>query len=156
MRNTISKIALLAMVFVLAISACAPKTPVATEPPVVATEPPVVATEPPVVATEPPAAEPFVFGMLLVGPYNDHGWSQAHYEAGLYVEQNIPGAKMIYLENVYSGSPTYPGTTASQLAEQLVAQGAKLVIFNSDDMKDEATQICQSPPEIYVIMASGD
>ncbi len=22
------------------------------------------------------------FGMLLVGPYNDHGWSQAHYEGG--------------------------------------------------------------------------
>ena len=25
------------------------------------------------------------FGMLLVGPYNDHGWSQAHYEGGRYV-----------------------------------------------------------------------
>lgn len=21
-----------------------------------------------------------IFGMLLVGPHNDHGWSQAHYE----------------------------------------------------------------------------
>ena len=25
--------------------------------------------------------KPFIFGLLLVGPYNDHGWSQAHYEA---------------------------------------------------------------------------
>ena len=35
-----------------------------------------------------PAADekPFIFGMLLVGPYNDHGWSQAHYEGGKYVE----------------------------------------------------------------------
>ena len=24
----------------------------------------------------------FKFGMILVGPQNDHGWSQAHYEAG--------------------------------------------------------------------------
>ncbi|MCE5207815.1 MAG: BMP family ABC transporter substrate-binding protein [Chloroflexi bacterium] len=94
--------------------------------------------------------------MLLVGAANDHGWSQAHYEAGLYVEQNIPGTKMIYLENVYSGSPAYPGTTTSQLAEQLVSQGAKLVIFNSDDMKDEATIFTQAHPEIDVIMASGD
>lgn len=28
------------------------------------------------------ADEPFTFGMLLVGPYNDHGWSQAHFEGG--------------------------------------------------------------------------
>jgi simple sugar transport system substrate-binding protein len=28
------------------------------------------------------ADKPFVFGMLLVGPYNDHGWSQAHYDGG--------------------------------------------------------------------------
>jgi simple sugar transport system substrate-binding protein len=94
-----SKIALLMVIVIIALSACAPKTPVATEPPVVATEPPVVATEPP--------AGPFVFGMLLVGPYNDHGWSQAHYEAGQYVEEQT-GAKMIYLENVYDGSPDHP------------------------------------------------
>ena len=98
----------------------------------------------------------FTFGMLLVGPHNDHGWSEAHYNAGLYLEQKIPGAKMIYLENVYSGSPAYPGTTTSQLAEQLVEQGAKLIIFNSDDMKDEATKFAQDHPDIYVIMASGD
>jgi simple sugar transport system substrate-binding protein len=98
----------------------------------------------------------FTFGMVLVGPHNDHGWTQAHYDAGLYIEQQIPGAKMIYLENVYSGSPAYPGTTTSQLAEQLVAQGAKLIIFNSDDMKDEATKFAQDHPDVYVIMASGD
>jgi simple sugar transport system substrate-binding protein len=154
MRTTISKIALLAVIFVLAISACGTKTPVATEPPVVATEPPVVVTEPPVVATEPPA-EPFVFGMLLVGPYNDHGWSQAHYEAGLYVEE-LTGAKMIYLENVYDGSPDHPGTTVSQLAEELVAQGAKMIIFNSDAQQEEAIKFAQGNPNIYVIHASGD
>lgn len=27
----------------------------------------------------------FVFGVILVGPRNDRGWSQAHYEGGLYV-----------------------------------------------------------------------
>jgi simple sugar transport system substrate-binding protein len=29
-----------------------------------------------------PLPAEFTFGMLLVGPYNDHGWSQAHYEGG--------------------------------------------------------------------------
>jgi len=33
------------------------------------------------------AKKDFLFGMLLVGPYNDRGWSQAHYEAGKW-EQN--------------------------------------------------------------------
>ncbi len=33
----------------------------------------------------------FTFGLLLVGPYNDHGWSQAHFEGGKYVEKMIPG-----------------------------------------------------------------
>jgi simple sugar transport system substrate-binding protein len=103
-----------------------------------------------------PLGNDFTFGLLLVGPKNDHGWSQAHYDAALYLQGKIPGAKMLYLENVYSGSPAYPGLTTSQLAQQLVDQGAKLVIFNSDDMKDEATKFAQAHPEIYVIMASGD
>ncbi len=103
-----------------------------------------------------PLGDNLTFGMLLVGPKNDHGWSQAHYEAGLYIEENVPGATMLYLENVYSGSPSYPGTTTSQLAEQLVDQGARFIIFNSDDMKDEATKFAQDHPDIYVIMASGD
>jgi len=39
----------------------------------------------------------FTFGMILVGPENDHGWSQAHFEAGKYIEENT-GAKMISLD----------------------------------------------------------
>jgi len=26
--------------------------------------------------------EVYKFGLLLVGPYNDHGWSQAHFDGG--------------------------------------------------------------------------
>ena len=98
----------------------------------------------------------FTFGMLLVGPHNDQGWSQATYEGGQYIEQHVTGAKMVYLENVYSGSPSYPGQTASQLAESLVAQGAKLIFFNSDDMKDEALKFANAHPDIYVIGVSDD
>ncbi len=97
--------------------------------------------------------EEFVFGMLLVGPYNDNGWSQAHYEAGLYLEEKL-NAKMVYLDKVNPADR--PGTTPDQLAEELVAQGAKLVIFNSDDMKDASTTFAKNNPDVYVIMASGD
>jgi len=103
---------------------------------------------------EPEPVEEFVFGILMVGPYNDKGWSQAHYEAGLYVEEKIPGTRMIYLDSVNTADR--PGTTGSQLAEELVQQGAKLIIFNSDDMKDDAVEFTQNNPDIFVIHSSGD
>lgn len=130
------------------LAACA--TPTAA-PPTIAPTPEPEATAPP---PEPTAEEPFVFGMLLVGPYNDHGWSQAHYEAGQYVVENGTGLEMVYLDKVNPADR--PGTTPDQLAEDLVAQGAQLIIFNSDDMKDASTTFAQANPEIAVIMASGD
>ncbi|NTV36933.1 MAG: BMP family ABC transporter substrate-binding protein, partial [Anaerolineaceae bacterium] len=95
-----------------------------------------------------------VFGMLLVGPYNDKGYSQAHYDAGKYVEGKIPGSKMIYLDKVNVGDR--PGTTPDKLAEDLLAQGATVIVFNSDDMKDAAVAFAQKHPEVPVVHASGD
>jgi simple sugar transport system substrate-binding protein len=116
MRKNVMLVALLALTAMLVLTACGPK-PTTVAP---ATQPP--ATQPP--ATEPPAVQEFTFGIVMVGAHNDHGWTQAHYDAGLYVEQKVPGAKMLYIENVYTGSPVLTGTTTAQLAEQLVAQGA--------------------------------
>lgn len=145
MHKNFARLAMLAMALMLVLAACGGGQPAAEEP---TTEQP--AAEQP--AAEQPA-EQFVFGMLLVGPYNDNGWSQAHYEAGLYIEEKI-GAKMIYLDKVNPADR--PGTTPDQLAEELVAQGAKLVIFNSDDMKDASTTFAKNNPDVFVIMASGD
>ena len=92
--------------------------------------------------------------MLFVGPYNDHGWSQAHYEGGKYVEAKIPGAKMIYVDKVNPADR--PGTTPEQLAEDLVAQGAKMIFFTSDDMKDGALAFAKAHPDIPVSSLSGD
>jgi simple sugar transport system substrate-binding protein len=123
------------------------------EPEPVETEPEPVETE--AVETEPPPAEEgLTFGMLLVGPYNDRGWSQAHYDAGLYVEEMLPGSKMVYVDKVNPADR--PGTTPAQLADELLAQGASFVIFNSDDMKDSALEFARAHPEIPVIHASGD
>ncbi len=133
MRKNLMTFALLAMAFVMVLSACGTATTPAPAP-----------TQPPASTATP---QPFVFGMLLVGAKNDNGWSQATFEGGQYIEQNIPGSKMLYLENVYSGSPSYPGQTASQLASQLVSQGAQLIFFNSDDMKDEALKVCAGQSE---------
>ena len=99
-------------------------------------------------------AEPFTFGMVLVGPYNDGGWSQANYEGGLYVEKNLPGAKMVYVDK--ANSADRPGTTVDQLAEELLKQGAKMIFFTSDDMKDGAIAFAKAHPDIPVEFSSGD
>ncbi len=139
------------IIAVLVLSACAKPTAVVTQAPVVATEAPVVATEAP---TEAPvvAAELPVFGMVLIGSAADGGWSQAHYDASLYVQDQIPGLKVSYIDLAVIKT----GTTFAQLADELVAQGANVILFNSDDMKADSTQFAKDNPDVKVIMASGD
>jgi len=100
------------------------------------------------------AGSNLTIGLLLVGPYNDHGWSQATFEGLQYATQKVPGLKMIYIDSVNPSSR--PGTTASQLGESLVAKGAKLIIFNSDDMCDEAVKFAKEHKDIFVVLNSGD
>ena len=89
----------------------------------------------PAAPTAAPTAKPFVFGMVFVGPKDDHGWSQAQYEAGLYLQQKIPGSQMVYLDKV---NPSYrKGTTLEQVIDDLVKQGAQIVFTTSDDFKDD-------------------
>ena len=88
----------------------------------------------------------FIFGMLLVGPFNDRGWSQAHYDAGLYVERKLPGVKMIYLDKVNPADR--PGITLPQLVDDLASKGVRLIIANSDDMKDGAREAAKKNPEM--------
>jgi simple sugar transport system substrate-binding protein len=138
-KNKIMIMTSLMIIFVMLVSACQTATPTETTAPAAPTSPP---------------TQTYTFGLLMVGPYNDHGWSEAHYDAGLYVESKLPGSKMIYVDKVNTADR--PGTTPAQLAESLLSQGAQLIIFNSDDMKDSATEFSQNHPDIPVIMASGD
>lgn len=94
------------------------------------------------------------FGLLLVGPYNDRGWSQAHYEGGKYVEQKFPGAQMIYIDKVNPADRA--GVTVPQLVDDLVAKGCTLIIANSDDMKDGTAQAALDHPTVKFVHISGD
>ena len=99
--------------------------------------------------------KPFVFGLLLVGPYNDHGWSQAHYEAGKALEKESNGKlKMIFIDKVNPADR--PGVTVSQLVDELADQGAKLIFATSDDMKDGVKEAAKNHPDIYFVHVSGD
>lgn len=96
----------------------------------------------------------FPFGVVLVGPYNDHGWSEAHYRAGQYVEENIPGAKMIYLDKLNPADRQ--GTTLEQVVEDMVSQGAKMIFTTSDDFAADTDTVAAKYPDIPFVHISGD
>jgi simple sugar transport system substrate-binding protein len=97
--------------------------------------------------------EPLKFGMVLVGPSNDHGWSQAHFEAGQYVEERL-GAEMIWVDLVNPADK--PETTVQQVIADMIAEGAQFVIATSDDMKDGVQLAAEANPDVPMIWASGD
>jgi simple sugar transport system substrate-binding protein len=101
-----------------------------------------------------PGPASFTFGVVLVGPYNDHGWSEAHYAAGKYVESKIPNAKMIYVDNVNPGAK--PGVTVPQVMDDLVSKGVKLVLTTSDDFKDGTLEAAKKHPSLPIVNVSGD
>ncbi len=43
----------------------------------------------------PAAGGKLTVGLLMVGPYNDHGWSQAHYDGMQYVTAKVPGVDFV-------------------------------------------------------------
>ncbi len=100
------------------------------------------------------STDTFTFGLLMVGPSNDHGWSQAHFEAGKEIEKTVPGSKMIYIDKVNPADR--PGVTVPFLVDDLVSKGAKLIIGNSDDMKDGIREAAMLHPEIKFLHISGD
>lgn len=109
------------------------------------------------IAAAPPvfgAPQEFVFGVILVGPYNDHGWSEAHFSAGRYAEKRVAGARMIYVDNVNPAAK--PGVTVPQVVDDMVSKGARLVLTTSDDFKDGTLEAAKKRPDLPIINVSGD
>ena len=61
-------------------------------------------------------AKDLTIGLILVGPYNDKGYSQAQYEGGKFVEEKLPGAKLIYLDTARSRSASSMSANRSSLS----------------------------------------
>ena len=101
-----------------------------------------------------PTVEPLVFGLVLVGPKNDHGWSQAHYEAGLYVEANLPGSRMIVFESLNSADK--PEATLEGVVADMVADGATLIFTTSDEFEEDTSTVAANYPDITFINIFGD
>ncbi len=102
------------------------------------------------------APEDFQIGMILVGPQNDTGWSQAHFEAGEYVidKLGLDEDNLIVLDKVNTADR--PETTVEAVVDDMVAQGADLIFATSDDMKDGIEAAAAAHPDIPMIWSSGD
>jgi simple sugar transport system substrate-binding protein len=98
--------------------------------------------------------ETFKFGMILVGPKNDHGWSQAHYEGGLFVEDNLPGSEMILFE--LFNPVDKPEATMEGIVADMQAEGANLIFTTSDEFEEDTSKVAADFPDITFINISGD
>jgi simple sugar transport system substrate-binding protein len=98
--------------------------------------------------------EEFVFGLVLVGPKDDHGWSEAHYTAGEYVMEQVPGTRMVYFESLNTADA--PETTLEQVVDSMVEEGASLIFTTSDAFEEDTLGVAEKYPDIVFINISGD
>jgi basic membrane protein A len=153
------------LAFVMIASACG-VTPQPAEPaePVAPAEP--AETEAPAepaapAATEAPA-EPstgfqipeieegkFNVGMVLIGPHDDGGWSQAHYEGLLYIEENVPNTHVAYIENVPEGADS------EQVFRSLARKGFDLIFGTSFGFGDPMQAVAEEYPDVMFIHLTG-
>lgn len=150
--NKLMRVAGLMVVISFAVVACAP----ATQAPPAATEPPSGgATEVPPAPTEAGFQVPdieegkFNVAMVLIGPHDDGGWSQAHYEGLLYIEENIPNTHVAYIELVPEGADS------EQVFRSLARKGFDLVFGTSFGYMDPMEIVAGEFPDSMFIHLTG-
>ncbi len=99
------------------------------------------------------AQDSFVFGVVLVGPKNDRGWSQSHYEAGLRLEESIPGSQMLLFESLNPADA--PETTLADVAGEMIDQGAQLIFTTSDEFEEDTSLVAAQFPDTIFVNTTG-
>ncbi len=146
MRKTLLQVVIALTVLSLVLSACGSPPP--TDAPA-ATEAP--ATEAPSTGFQIPEVEEgkFNVAMVLIGPHDDGGWSQAHYEGLLYVEENVPDVHVAYIENVPEGADS------EQVFRSLSRKGFDLVFGTSFGFGDPMEAVAAEFPDTMFIHLTG-
>jgi basic membrane protein A and related proteins len=93
--------------------------------------------------------EMFNVAMVLIGPHNDGGWSQAHYEGLVYVEENVANTNIAYVENVPEGADS------EQIFRSLSRKGFDLIIGTSFGFMDPMEIVAEEFPDTTFIHISG-
>ncbi len=91
----------------------------------------------------------FNVAMVLIGPHDDGGWSQAHYEGLEYVKENVPNVHVAYIENVPEGADS------EQIFRSLSRKGFDLIFGTSFGYMDAMETVAEEFPDITYIHISG-
>jgi basic membrane protein A len=91
----------------------------------------------------------FNVAMVLIGPHDDGGWSQAHYEGLEYVKDNIQDVHVAYIENVPEGADS------EQVFRSLSRKGFDLILGTSFGYMDPMEIVAGEFPDIVYIHISG-
>lgn len=91
----------------------------------------------------------FNVAMVLIGPHDDGGWSQAHYEGLVYVEETVPNVHIAYVENVPEGADS------EQIFRALARKGFDLIFGTSYGFMDSMEIVAGEFPESMFIHTSG-
>lgn len=132
MRKLFVRFAFLALIAVLALTACGPKTEE-------------------IGGFQIPAVKSgkFNVAMVLIGPHDDGGYSQAHYEGLVYVEQKMPDVHTAYIENVPEGADS------EQVFRALARKGFNLILGTSFGYMDPMETVANEFPDVTFIHVSG-
>lgn len=153
-RNTLWRVVSLLTVLSMFVAACGtPAAPTAAPQPTSA--PPTTAPEP----TAPPDTGglqipdiedgKFNVAMVLIGPHDDGGWSQAHYEGLLEIEANVPDSHVAYIELVPEGADS------EQVFRSLARKGFDLIFGTSFGYMDPMETVAGEFPDTMFVHISG-
>ncbi len=90
----------------------------------------------------------FNVAMVLIGPHNDSGWSQAHYEGLQYICQNVPGTHIAYIELVKE-------ETSEPVFRSLARKGFNFIIGTSFGYMDPMEAVATEFPDITFLHLTG-
>jgi basic membrane protein A len=91
----------------------------------------------------------FNVAMVLIGPHDDGGWSQAHYEGLQYVCENVEGSHVAYIENVPEGADS------EQVFRSLSRKGFDFIIGTSFGYMDPMAAVAEEFPDITYLHLTG-
>ena len=91
----------------------------------------------------------FNVAMVLIGPHNDNGWSQAHYEGLQYLCENMPDSHVAYIELVPEGADS------EQVFRSLSRKGFNFIIGTSFGYMDPMAAVAEEFPDITYLHLTG-
>jgi basic membrane protein A len=132
MRKSFARMAFLVLTAVLVLTACAPQVEEVGGFQIPATK-----------------SGKFNVAMVLIGPHDDGGWSQAHYEGLLYIEENVDDVHIAYIENVPEGADS------EQVFRSLARKGFDMILGTSFGFGDAMEIVAGEYPDTMFIHLTG-